>query len=236
MYAAVNAAIRSGAYPLGSMLPSDAELTAQLGVSRTVIREALLLLEEDKLIHTRRGVGRFVAEAMPVIGLERLRPIDELLESSGGGTLVLEQNFSGLQKASDFLVEGLGLAADGQAWVTETVLSRDGEPLCFSVECIPDREHLRSVAPELAESFDALVRPGSTVLAQITALSTAPLGPASSEIGTGTAGESRAALLGVGRNSPILVLTQRVGYRGHPVYLGKHVITPSAGTLRLTQS
>jgi DNA-binding transcriptional MocR family regulator len=34
-------------------------------VSRTVVREALMLLEEGGLIRARRGVGRFVADTLP---------------------------------------------------------------------------------------------------------------------------------------------------------------------------
>src|SRR5690625_7373209 len=46
-YMRISDAIRSGVLPRSSLLPSEADLGRALGVSRTVIREALILLEED---------------------------------------------------------------------------------------------------------------------------------------------------------------------------------------------
>ncbi len=45
----------------GAALLSEAQLCEQLGVSRTVVREALRALESAGLIYTRRGAGRYVS-------------------------------------------------------------------------------------------------------------------------------------------------------------------------------
>ncbi|RUT32737.1 FadR family transcriptional regulator [Arsenicitalea aurantiaca] len=47
---------------VGDRLPSEAEICRQLGVSRTVVREALAHLRADGLVETRRGQGLFVTE------------------------------------------------------------------------------------------------------------------------------------------------------------------------------
>ena len=60
------------------------ELVELLGVSRTVVREALIFLEEDGFIRSRRGIGRFVAERLPVAGLERVEAPERLLVPEGG--------------------------------------------------------------------------------------------------------------------------------------------------------
>ena len=52
--------IRDGDYPPGSRLPSVPQLVDQLGVSRTVIREALQALVGMHLIVMRPGIGCFV--------------------------------------------------------------------------------------------------------------------------------------------------------------------------------
>ena len=44
-----------GDFPVGSYLPSEAELIARFGVSRMVIREALRSLEECGMIAVRHG-------------------------------------------------------------------------------------------------------------------------------------------------------------------------------------
>jgi len=55
------AEIRSGRLPPGSRLPTEQELSAETGVSRTVVREAVAALRADGLVTTRQGLGAFVA-------------------------------------------------------------------------------------------------------------------------------------------------------------------------------
>ena len=55
-------AIEQGKFGPGSQLPTEAELCQMLGVSRTVVREALRVLEEDGLVARRHGVGTFVRD------------------------------------------------------------------------------------------------------------------------------------------------------------------------------
>ena len=49
--------IVSGRYPVGSILPNDAAMMDQYGVSRTVLREALKTLEAKGLVEARPKVG-----------------------------------------------------------------------------------------------------------------------------------------------------------------------------------
>jgi len=53
-------AIQNGVYPPGSQLPSEAELTKLLGISRVTVREALRRMEERGIILRRHGAGTFV--------------------------------------------------------------------------------------------------------------------------------------------------------------------------------
>jgi len=57
--------IRSGVLKCGDQLPSENELTGQLGVSRSSVREALRALEVLGVIESKTGVGRFVREDTP---------------------------------------------------------------------------------------------------------------------------------------------------------------------------
>ena len=54
--------ITSGKLPPGSRLPTEQELIAATGVSRTVVREAVAALRAEGLVVTRQGVGAFVPE------------------------------------------------------------------------------------------------------------------------------------------------------------------------------
>jgi GntR family transcriptional regulator, transcriptional repressor for pyruvate dehydrogenase complex len=57
----LSAEIRSGRLEPGSRLPTEQELSAASGVSRTVVREAVAALRADGLVITRQGLGAFVA-------------------------------------------------------------------------------------------------------------------------------------------------------------------------------
>src|SRR6266702_7953242 len=52
--------ITSGRIPPGSRLPTEQEMIATTGVSRTVVREAVAALRAEGLVITRQGVGAFV--------------------------------------------------------------------------------------------------------------------------------------------------------------------------------
>jgi DNA-binding FadR family transcriptional regulator len=55
--------IRQGQLAPGDKLPTEAEIMASFGVSRTVVREALSKLQAAGQVHTRHGIGTFVADA-----------------------------------------------------------------------------------------------------------------------------------------------------------------------------
>jgi DNA-binding FadR family transcriptional regulator len=97
----ITADIASGKLPPGARLPTEQEIIASTGVSRTVVREAVAALRAQGLVVTRQGVGAFVAEdtRRPFhIDEDKLRSIQELLQ-------VIELRI-GVE------VEAAGLAAD----------------------------------------------------------------------------------------------------------------------------
>jgi GntR family transcriptional regulator len=53
-------AIRDGAYPVGSLLPTEPELCAEHEVSRHTLREAVRMMREMGLVRSRQGQGTWV--------------------------------------------------------------------------------------------------------------------------------------------------------------------------------
>jgi GntR family transcriptional regulator, transcriptional repressor for pyruvate dehydrogenase complex len=60
--AQIRALIESGELKAGDKLPTERSLAEQLGVSRSSVREALSALEVLGVIHSRQGLGNFIAE------------------------------------------------------------------------------------------------------------------------------------------------------------------------------
>jgi GntR family transcriptional regulator len=52
--------IIQGIYPVGSQLPSEAQLVERFGVSRHTIREAIRVLREMRVVNSRQGYGTVV--------------------------------------------------------------------------------------------------------------------------------------------------------------------------------
>jgi DNA-binding FadR family transcriptional regulator len=116
--------IRSGRLAPGSRLPTEAEIVNGFGVSRTVVREALSRLQAAGLVHTRHGVGTFVAEPLPQAAfriapdqLATLRDVIALLELRIG----LETEAAGLaaQRRTEVQLRGMRAALDAFARAVE---------------------------------------------------------------------------------------------------------------------
>src|ERR1700759_1108068 len=76
--------IISGKLPVGAKLPSEQEMMKGMGVSRTVVREAVAALRARGLVVTRQGAGAFVDRAAGrqpyAIDPEGLGSLDSVLD------------------------------------------------------------------------------------------------------------------------------------------------------------
>ncbi len=105
--------VEEGTYRPGQQLPSEANLAAQLGISRPTLREALFNLEQEGIIVRKHGVGTFVAPTSArrvKSGLERLESILALAERQGMSTRVVRLRVKPVS-ADDEVAEKLKLEA-----------------------------------------------------------------------------------------------------------------------------
>ncbi|WP_392562968.1 GntR family transcriptional regulator [Orbus sturtevantii] len=79
--------LKGGAYKIGDKFPPERDIADTFGVSRTVVREALIMLELENLITVKKGSGVYV------IGLpnETLSEFDTLPEETDFGPFELLQ-------------------------------------------------------------------------------------------------------------------------------------------------
>jgi GntR family transcriptional regulator len=126
-------AIFGGTFLPGSQLPTEAELCAMLGVSRTVVREALRVLEDEGLVTRRHGVGTFVRNRPILKNLNFNFGITEMIESAGlkAGTshIALQKEHADTERAEQLRVE-LG----APLLTVERVRTADERPVVYSLD------------------------------------------------------------------------------------------------------
>jgi GntR family transcriptional regulator len=126
-------AITRGTYQPGSQLPTESELCEMLGVSRTVVREALRVLEDDGLVTRRHGVGTFVRNHPILKNLNFNFGITEMIESAGltpGTSHLTIQTITADQEKS----EQLRVAVGTQLISVERVRTANARPVVYSLD------------------------------------------------------------------------------------------------------
>jgi len=135
---AIQEAIRQGKFPPGSQLPSEMELLQMLGISRTTLREALRILEEQRLIRKRRGLGTFVMERAIVKDLSRNFGITEMI-SQAGYTPGMRDVHIKLDKASKTLAEKMAIPENSTMVVIERVRTANQIPVVWTRDIMPQQ-------------------------------------------------------------------------------------------------
>lgn len=79
LYEQIVSQIVAGMLPTGERLPSESRLCEIFGVSRPIVREAIIRLQADGLVVTRQGAGTYVARR-PKDEFLRLAPIGGLAD------------------------------------------------------------------------------------------------------------------------------------------------------------
>jgi len=128
--------IEKGIYKEKEKLPSEFELSKQLGVSRATLREALRILEEENVIIRRHGVGTFVnSKPMFTSGIEQLSSVTDMIRQAGlkPGTIFLS---SSIQDPTEEDIRRFQCDKDNRILLVERVRTANGEPVVYCVDKI----------------------------------------------------------------------------------------------------
>jgi GntR family transcriptional regulator len=234
LYAQASEALRNlvarGGYAPGDRLPSEIELSQQLGISRPTLREALRLLEEDGSIVRRHGVGTFVAQPRPVIesGLEVLESIERVAQRLGLSTSMAEVKIEE-RAAVQREARALGVEAGAPVTAVTRVITADGQPVAHLVDVVPqqylhseelqgyDLPGLAAQAPTAPPTVQRDVFHGS-VLDYLLARGWPTLSHSRTELSAEPAGAELAQALGIPRRASVLSLeAQLYAQDGHVV-------------------
>lgn len=132
----IRTAITEGIYRPGTQLPAESELVAMLGVSRTVVREALRLLEDDGLITRRHGVGTFVRKHSILQNLNFNFGTTEMIRLAGMSPGTAEAHVQ-LTAAAVEVADALNLPLGAPVVVIERIRTADHKPVVYSLDYLP---------------------------------------------------------------------------------------------------
>jgi len=129
-------AIASGELRVHERIPSERELSAQLGVSRMTIRQALTRMVAAGDLYTRSGKGTFVGERKIEQPLQRLTSFTEDMRARGlrPSTRVIEQE---LIRAPFELAAVLGRSAGTEVARVARLRLADDRPVAIEVTHLP---------------------------------------------------------------------------------------------------
>ena len=200
-----------GRWPSGALMPSDAELVAQFGVSRMTVTRALRELQSEGLVDRVQGVGTFAAHLYRVSSSLTIRDLHEEITSRGHRHHA-EVHVAERVRAPAELALRLGLATG--APVFHTVIVHFENDLALQCE---DRYVNPACAPGYLDVDFTKITPTHYLL------NVAPLWEAQYSIEACTPSAEEAQLLGIGRSEPCLVVVRRTMNRGVPITIARLV-------------
>jgi GntR family transcriptional regulator len=125
-------------YQPGDQIPTEQELVDMLDVSRSTLREGLHLLEEERIIRTKHGAGRFLV-ATPndyQFDLTRLQSVTEML--AGYGIQVITQVVDVKEQPADAeIASNLGLQVSDPVLSIERIRYAESVPIIYSIDILP---------------------------------------------------------------------------------------------------
>lgn len=130
--------IENGLIKPGNKLPSEFDLSKELGVSRVTLREALRILEDENVIIRKHGVGTFI-NAMPVFtsGIEELYSITQMIEKNNQKAGTIFVNIDHLS-ATNADMKAFNMENLETILRIERIRTADDEPVVYCIDKIPE--------------------------------------------------------------------------------------------------
>lgn len=127
-------------YKFQEKLPSEAQIQEMLGVSRSTVREALALLEQEGIVHKVQGKGTFLARIPVKIedGLEELRSTTDTIRSFGYTPGTKGFKVRRLRADTD-MQQKLSLSKGDKVLTFERIRTANDEVAAYCIDTFPEK-------------------------------------------------------------------------------------------------
>ena len=200
-----------GRWAPGALMPSEAELVAQFGVSRMTVTRALRELQAEGLVERIQGVGTFAAHLSRVSSTLTIRDLHEEIAARGHRHHA-EVHVAARERAPASLAGQLGVATGAPVFHTLIVHFENDVPLQSE-----DRYVNPACAPRYLEVDFTKMTPTHYLL------QVAPLWEAQYSIQSSAPSAEEARLLGIDPQEACLVVVRRTMSRGVPITIARLV-------------
>jgi len=200
--------IRSGALKGGEPVPSEQEISAQLGVSRMTARQALKSLCDLGFTYSQRGKGTFVSGIKLEKDFRQVLSFTEEMKARGSKPRSKVLAFEVIPAADD-VAEALHVRTQEKVISLQRIRIANALPMGVEHSYLP-----LQLCPGLFEAFD----PQTSLYRALSELYGIRLIVADEVVEAGLAGAEEAKLLKVSKGSPVFLFT-RTSYvqSGQPV-------------------
>ena len=199
--------LSQGLWEPGTLMPSEAELVAQFGVSRMTVNRALRELQAEGLVERVQGVGTFAAQLHHLSSSLTIRDMREHVESRGHHYR-LDVRYVREDRVPADVAARLGLAAGAMAFHSLVIHHDDNVPL----QC-EDRWVNPASAPNYMSADFTQTTPTQYLL------EVAPMWEANYTIQASAPTRLEARWLKIDSTEPCLIITRWTVSRGVPVTL-----------------
>jgi DNA-binding GntR family transcriptional regulator len=218
----LEAAIRSGALPVGTRLDNEVQLAKELGLSRPTVRAAFLYLAERGMVTRRRGYGTVVTREKISRDVQLTSLHDDLTQAGQKPSTRVLRNEVGV--ASETVAGALELPEGSLVICLDRIRFADGEPIALMHNFLPAA--LVHLNDEMLETHG---------LYEILRASGIELTSATQRMSAKNASAAEARMLDEPRGAALLTMERTVrDIRESPVEFGQHVYRASRYALGTT--
>lgn len=138
VYNSIKEKIENDIYPVGMLLPTEAELQKEYSVSRTTIRRTISMLQADGLIRVKQGFGTEILRNKVSQCMNCITSVAESLRKMGRevgvGSMYIEK-----VRASYELAEELKVEVGEPLILINRIQTSDGMPITIAKNYIPEK-------------------------------------------------------------------------------------------------